>query len=398
MVQTKRTHFSLLIPVMLTVLLAAAFFMVQTVSAEDGAAPEGQLPDNTQCLLCHADPGQTHKFSSGDAISISVDPQFFGEGIHSTVSCQACHANISGYPHPENSAVTEREYTLQYKDLCKQCHTVQAEELLDSSHTKMADAGNLETPICADCHNPHADKPFAKDANGELTGATHARIANICAQCHSTIFEQYADSVHGSGVLVDKNPDVPSCTDCHGVHTISGPSSVASFRLTSPNICAKCHTDEAKMGKYGLSTQVLKTYIADFHGTTVTLFEKTDPDQQTNMPVCFDCHGVHNIRRADDPQKGLQVKENLLGTCQRCHPDATINFPDSWLSHYIPSPEHSPLVYYVGLVYNILIPVVLGVMALFILTDVYRKIRNKGKKAKTESPDSSTSAFSQDEK
>ncbi|HBA92864.1 MAG TPA: hypothetical protein DCZ08_14370 [Anaerolineaceae bacterium] len=134
------------------------------------------------------------------------------------------------------------------------------------------------------------------------------------------------------------------------------------------------------MDKYGLSTQVMETYIADFHGTTVTLFEKVDPDQQTNMPVCFDCHGVHDIRRADDPEKGLQVKENLLSTCQRCHPDATSNFPDSWLSHYIPSPEHAPLVYYVGLVYKILIPLVLGAMALFILTDIYRKVSRKRKK------------------
>ncbi len=400
MVQSKRTRFSTFFPVILAVLLCAAFFIaVQTVSADSGAVPEGQLPDNTECLLCHSGPDQVHEFSGGDVISISVDPQSFGEGMHSSVSCQSCHANLSGYPHPENSATNAREYTLQYKDLCKQCHTVQAEELLDSAHTKMADAGNLETPTCANCHNPHSDKPFAKDASGSLTGATHARIANICAKCHSTIFEQYAESVHGSGVLIDKNPDVPSCTDCHGVHSISGPSSVASFRLTSPNICAKCHTDESIMSKYGISTQVLKTYIADFHGTTVTLFEKTDPDQQTNMPVCFDCHGVHDIRRADDPQKGLQVKGNLLGTCQRCHPDATINFPDSWLSHYIPSPDHSPLVYYVGLVYNILIPVVLGVMALFILTDIYRKIRTKGKKKSAVPPgQSTTSAFSPDDK
>src|SRR5512139_1593530 len=26
-----------------------------------------------------------------------------------------------------------------------------------------------------------------------------------------------------------------------------------------------------------------------------------------NKPVCFDCHGVHDIVRTDDPQKGLQV-------------------------------------------------------------------------------------------
>jgi hypothetical protein len=70
-----------------------------------------------------------------------------------------------------------------------------------------------------------------------------------------------------------------------------------------------------------------------------------------------------------------------LKACQSCHPDATINFPDSWLSHYIPSPDKAPLVYYVNLVYWILIPVVLGGMALIILTDIYRRIRTRGKPA-----------------
>ena len=87
------------------------------------------------------------------------------------------------------------------------------------------------------------------------------------------------------------------------------------------------------------STQVLDTYVADFHGTTVTLFEKQSPDAETNKPVCFDCHGVHDIRRTDDPEKGLQMRENLLARCQVCHPDATSNFPDAWLSHYIPPPR-----------------------------------------------------------
>ena len=129
------------------------------------------------------------------------------------------------------------------------------------------------------------------------------------------------------------------------------------------------------MDKYGISTNVLSTYVADFHGTTVTLFEKLSPDQQTNKPVCYDCHGVHNISKVDDPKNGLELKQNMLIACQKCHPDATINFPDSWLSHYIPSPDKYPLVYYVNLFYLILIPGVLAGMALIIATDIYRRIR-----------------------
>jgi hypothetical protein len=65
----------------------------------------------------------------------------------------------------------------------------------------------------------------------------------------------------------------------------------------------------------------------------------------------------------------------MLTACQNCHPDATTNFPSSWLSHYMPDKDTYPLVYYVDLFYRILIPTVLGGMAIFIAADVYRRIR-----------------------
>jgi len=67
------------------------------------------------------------------------------------------------------------------------------------------------------------------------------------------------------------------------------------------------------------------------------------------------------------------VKANLLATCQKCHPAATENFPDSWLSHYIPARDRAPVVYWARLAYNILIPGVVGGMALFVGTDFVRR-------------------------
>jgi hypothetical protein len=127
---------------------------------------------------------------------------------------------------------------------------------------------------------------------------------------------------------------------------------------------------------------VLNTYVADFHGTTVVLFDKTYPDQPTNKPVCTDCHGVHDIVKVDDPVKGLAVKENLLARCQKCHPDANANFPDAWLSHYIPTPEKYPIVYYVNLFYKFLIPGVLVPMAVLVAMDFTRKMINHFRKPK----------------
>jgi len=130
------------------------------------------------------------------------------------------------------------------------------------------------------------------------------------------------------------------------------------------------------MARYDVSTNVFETYVADFHGTTVVLFEKISPDQETNKPVCIDCHGVHDMRKVNDPESRV-LKENLLVTCQKCHPDATANFPTSWLGHYEPSAEDAPLVFFVDLFYKIIIPVTIGGIVVFIGTDITKKLTKK---------------------
>ena len=105
------------------------------------------------------------------------------------------------------------------------------------------------------------------------------------------------------------------------------------------------------------------------------LFEELAPDQETNKPVCIDCHGVHGIKKTDDPE-GTVFQSNLLQTCQRCHPDATENFSASWLSHYSPEPGKATLVWLATWVYRILIPVVVGGMLLYVFALVARKRRS----------------------
>jgi predicted CXXCH cytochrome family protein len=340
--------------------------------------PLGQKPDNSACLTCHGLPSQTWKLPSGEQVGISIDSNTYGHAAHQNFSCTTCHVNISGYPHPKNAPQTLADFRAQFVNACSTCHKEQASQITDSAHTALAKAGNKNTPTCVDCHNAHTQPTIKKDAAGNPTWEEKANIAKTCSLCHNAIYDQYINSVHGDGVKAN-NPDVPACNDCHGIHTVNDPTT-AQFRLNSPELCAKCHTNEKIMSKYGISTQVLNTYVADFHGTTVTLFEKLSPDQVTNKPVCFDCHGVHDIAKVNDPTKGLQVKTNMLKACQKCHPDATTNFPDSWLSHYIPSPDKAPLVYYVNLFYTIFIPTVLGGMALVVVSDVYRKVRTARRK------------------
>jgi predicted CXXCH cytochrome family protein len=300
-----------------------------------------------------------------------VDEKRFNDSVHAQQKpgCTDCHTSISSYPHPPIAATNARDFSLQMYTLCKQCHSKEYQDSLDSIHNKVLASGNRNAPVCTDCHTAHfVGKP----------DTPRTLIPQTCQKCHSDIYAQYKESVHGAALLANSNPDVPTCVDCHGVHNVGDPTT-AAYRLKSPELCASCHTSRAMMYKYNLSTNVLNTYVADFHGTTVELFEKQSPDAPTNKAVCYDCHGVHDIRSAKDPNSTV-YKANLLKTCQQCHPDATASFPSSWLSHYDASPTRYPIIYYVNLFYTIVIPLVIGGMGGFVLLDAARRLLNRTKK------------------
>ncbi len=359
----------------------ALFNLSVPATAAPSAAPASQGASNESCLGCHTREDFTIQMDSGETLSLTINPDVFGLSVHgqNEIACVACHTDISAFPHPDRKATSVREISLQYYTTCQQCHQEQYRNTLDSVHQTALAGGDTNAAICTDCHNPHQQPRLTDPDTGQLLEAARLHIPRTCEKCHSLIFQQYKQSVHGSALVGGANPDVPTCIDCHGVHNIEDPTT-ARFRINSPLICANCHTDSTIMDRYGISTNVLDTYVADFHGTTITLFEKQTPDQQSNKAVCFDCHGVHNIKRTNDPTHGISIKENMLVACQQCHPDATANFPDSWMSHYIPSQEKNQLVYYVNLFYLILIPGVIGGMLVFVLSDIVRRMvdRRKG--------------------
>lgn len=347
------------------------------------SSPPVQI-DDSSCLFCHSDQDLSVQLESDETLDLTIDPEAFDNSTHgsSGVTCVTCHSDIETFPHPERTARDIREFKLEYYTICQDCHEEQFDLTLDSVHQRELAAGNNQAAVCTDCHNPHTQQRLTNETSGELLDYARLHIPETCAQCHSAIYDTYRESVHGSALTQQGNLDVPTCIDCHGVHNIQSPGT-ATFRNSTPFLCAECHTNNALMHTYGLSTDVLNTYVADFHGTTVVLFEKSFPDQPTNKPVCTDCHGVHDISRADDPDKGLQTRENLLARCQQCHPDATTNFPDSWMSHYIPSPEKYPIVYYVNLFYKFFIPAVLGPMIILVVMDYGRMMINRFRRPKS---------------
>lgn len=357
------------------VVLSFALFTIATVFSRDAASasrprnPEATPASSTEiCLTCHETPNVHINLASGEQLNLSIDGTLFEASIHGQngVTCTQCHTTISGYPHPELEVISQREFTVAQNRVCADCHEDSSQESLTGVHQSAQDGGNLGAAVCSDCHGSH-----------EISSLQHPldNFPQICSTCHDSIYELYKASVHGEALLGGGNPDVPSCIDCHGAHAIK-PANQDQFHLFSPLICANCHTDEKIVEKYDLNPLVFETYVADFHGTTVTLFEEISPDQKTNKPVCIDCHGVHDIRRTDDPESRV-IQENLLTTCQRCHPDASDDFPGAWLSHYQPSWDKTPIVASVDLFYRIFIPATVFGMLVFLIPDSLQRIRRK---------------------
>lgn len=358
------------------VILAAVSAQTSRVEAEKASSlvNDGK-PANSYCLSCHNQSDLNKTMPSGETLSLYVDQNLFEHSIHNQqdMACVDCHNDISTYPHPDLKAASLRELAVQFYTSCKNCHSDQYDKVLDSVHQKQIAAGNFNAAVCTDCHNPHQQTRITDPQNGSLLPQARLHIPETCARCHNDIYTAYRNSVHGKALTDEGNMDVPTCIDCHGVHNIQDPTTV-QFRNDTPLLCAKCHTNHQIMDKYKISTDVLNTYVADFHGTTVTIFENVSPNQPTNKAVCTDCHGTHAISRVDDPATGISIKKNLLVKCQACHPNVTAeSFTSAWMSHYQASPDKSPLVYYVNIFYMLLIPGVIGGMLIFVISDFIKR-------------------------
>jgi predicted CXXCH cytochrome family protein len=320
------------------IVLLAAVWAAQARAADDNAA----------CLECHADPKLTYDLADGQSLPLDVNAAAFAKSVHGEqgLSCTDCHPGKTPDHATGSLAVANRhELARLSSQVCKNCHDSQVAEGIH--HAPIA-RGEQGVPACSECHGAH-DILRPKDFRTHIPGR--------CGACHAKEATAFAQSVHGSAV--DSNDDVPVCTDCHRVHK-NADLNPGALSLRTPIICGRCHTDPKRMKKYGISTRVVSTYLADFHGMVTTLQRGTERGQGVKLAAgCTDCHGVHDIQKTNDPRSRV-IAANLQRTCQRCHEDAPSKFPQAWLSHWEPSPRKAPAVWVVRQFYRLMIPFMVG--------------------------------------
>jgi len=230
-------------------------------------------------------------------------------------------------------------------------------------HAQVAKEGNLDAPVCTDCHGSH----FVKEPD-----QPRSLISSTCGNCHNKILDEYKSSIHGGALLEQDNPDVPVCTDCHGVHNIQD-ARTAQFRIESPDLCASCHADAQLMEKYGLSADVYDLYEFSWHGVDVSVYKAIWPTIWHESAVCTDCHGVHNIHGMENPDSTVHPT-NILSTCQQCHPNASSNWTDAWVGHNKINAERTPYLFYIDTFYSSFTPIILVFSFAYVMLQIIHNL------------------------
>lgn len=386
---------------------------VQAQESVPTPTPIGGSPHQTHdCLGCHSNPNMRGQFKDGTTVSLYYDPQSH-EGSTHFEGCAGCHDAQQEYPHkvtqqksceichsqifgselnqddvyfPLDGYADQRAISIEVNQSCKKCHAEKFEEITDSSHMRIFTEGNRLAPLCVDCHGSH-----------KIVSPNEPRtnVVQLCSKCHLSVYTTYESSVHGAALEVDSNPDVPTCTSCHGSHKVTGPDD-AAFRADSILTCGGCHADQELMEKYDISTAVFQTYLDDFHGRTVDFSRRTHVSNITKA-TCYDCHGVHNIQKPSS-ELSTVYPSNLQKTCQQCHPNTSIRFPQAWLSHYAPTWGDTPALYAVITFYRFFVPTVIGGFVIYISLDARRRIAEKLRKQKLKEIEKSESTKSSEPK
>lgn len=281
--------------------------------------PCSTITQKVNCAVCHAD--QVDKFEQ------SIHGKLWAENNPDAPSCIECHGTHATRSKKDKESPT---YPLNVPVLCSRCHQEHQRaairyqgsqrEIVDhyteSIHGKgLLKSGLVVTAMCTDCHTAHHELPSQDPASS----VNRENIALTCAKCHHGVYEKYKQSIHAPGPK-DDPAKFPVCSDCHTAHTIKR-TDVAQFNSEIMNTCGKCHGD------------IAKTYFQTFHGKVTKLgYLKT--------AKCHDCHGSHEILPITNPHSTLS-RENIVATCQKCHPGANRQFA-GYLTH---ATHHDPKKY-----------------------------------------------------
>jgi cytochrome b subunit of formate dehydrogenase len=155
-----------------------------------------------------------------------------------------------------------------------------------SVHGAAMRRGVTEAANCVDCHGSH-EMNQTMVAGSRLH---KSRLPDTCAKCHPAQTAEYNVSVHAIA-LRRGNLDSPVCTDCHGEHEIlahTNPASPVYARNVAQQVCASCHASVRLTKKYGLAADSFQTFADSYHGLAV----RGGAVEVVNCASCHSSHAI----------------------------------------------------------------------------------------------------------
>ncbi|HTK81364.1 MAG TPA: cytochrome b/b6 domain-containing protein [Bacteroidota bacterium] len=318
------------------------------------------------CGECHGD--------VKDHYGESAHGKAFAANVTGAPNCLTCHSQrIASSGEPQDSLVK-----IAQMNLCLSCHrddpdvrsrTAPSTGFISSYETSVHGSallrGNQKAANCVDCHGSHEMKKGSDPA----ALVNRSKLPETCGKCHADIAKEFSSSVHGMA-LAKGVSEAPTCTNCHGEHTIykhNDPrSSVSASNISAQ--CSTCHSSVKLTTKYGLPGGRTETFADSYHGLAIK-------GGAVNVANCASCHGAHNIRPSADSTSTVN-KANLAGTCGKCHPGANTQFAVGSV-HVAMTAKEDPMLYWIATIYLIGIVTIIGGMVLHNGLDFLKKARRK---------------------
>ena len=208
-------------------------------ASSHGKALAAKVKGAPDCVACHSHP-LTRNTWKGDPASLKVAQEKL---------CLSCHRDD---PDVRAKMGPKAGFIAAYEG---------------SVHGSALLAGNAAAANCVDCHGSHEMRQ-GMDPEARVN---KTRIPATCAQCHSSEAEEFGHSVHAAA-LKRGNLDAPVCTDCHGEHDIllhSDPRSPVASKNVSAQVCSPCHSSLKLSEKYGIPSDRARTFADSFHGLAI---------------------------------------------------------------------------------------------------------------------------------
>ncbi len=253
--------------------------------AENG--PDSAWPAGDPCSVCHG----VH-----DTRAVA-DPESRANFGNVAAICGTCHGDV---------AIVQR-FGLS---------TAPFDNYRQSVHGLTDGDAERHGAVCTDCHRAH----LVLRARDPRSLINPFEIPRTCGTCHATESEEYLGSVHGTAFEHGVSSS-PTCTDCHGIHTIKMVPEEGATPLEERLVrstCSVCHASETLMHEHGVAPAHVSTYRASYHGLAAQRGASAVAD-------CASCHGIHAIYPSSDPRSSVAAG-NLEATCGHCHPGAGEDF------------------------------------------------------------------------